>query len=149
MEVVNCAPFVAYIPNYFFSRYPRQVSKLWNLLGLFTPAAWLFSFISFLSVVLVLKITAVVGTKYFDLKSMTKEMVLNPFRHGVEKIIVNFITLLSQSKSKSKCKVQSPKSKGLGVTLFCCATHHISACATPYLRLRPPTQTFLSNQTSN
>ena len=31
---------------------------------------------------------------------------------------------LSQSKSKSKFKVQSPKSKGLGVTLFCCATHH-------------------------
>ena len=31
------------------------------------------------------------------------------------------------------------KSKGLGVTLFCCATNHPP----------PPTQTFLSNQTSN
>ena len=88
MEVVNCAPFVAYIPNYFFSRYPLQVSKLWNLLGLFTPGTWLLSFISFLSVVLVLKISAVVGTKYFELKSMTKEMVLNPFRQSVEKIIL-------------------------------------------------------------
>ena len=87
MEVVNCAPFVAYIPNYFFSRYPRQVSKLWNLLGLFTPAAWLLSFISFISVVLVLKISAVVGTKYFELKTITKEMVLNPFRQSVAKII--------------------------------------------------------------
>ena len=39
-------------------------------------------------------------------------------------------------------QVQSPKSKGLGVTLFCHATHHISACA-------HTTKTFLSNQTSN
>ena len=33
----------------------------------------------------------------------------------------------------------SPKSKGLGVTLFCCATHHQPIT----------TQPFLSNQTSN
>ena len=53
-------------------------------------------------------------------------------------ILVIFEKVLSQSKSKSKSKVQSPKSKGLGVTLFCCCTTH-----------PPPTQTFLSNQNSN
>ena len=47
-----------------------------------------------------------------------------------------------------KSKVQSPKSKGLGVTLFCCATttisppvpHHISACAHTNFSQQPDTQ---------
>ena len=50
----------------------------------------------------------------------------------------------SRSPKSKKSKVERNWSDSI---LLC--HHHISACATPYLRLRPPTQTFLSNQTSN
>ena len=62
----------------------------------------------------------------------------------------SFCLLLSQPKSK--VRVQSQKSKVKRTwsdSILLCHHHHISTCAAPYLRLRPPTKTFLSNQTSN
>ena len=79
---------------------------------------------------------------------LCKSLLFSQFDTDISSIYsLELVLYMSQSKSKSK--VKSQKSKGLGVTLFCCVTHHISACATPYLRLCQPTKTFLSNQTSN
>ena len=37
---LNCAPAVQYKPYFWVSRFPHPTSKLWNILGLFTPGGW-------------------------------------------------------------------------------------------------------------
>ena len=86
----------------------------------------------------------------FENSIKTRKTELDTYQAQIDKVSKDlrseFITILHLPFFSKLCwkivtiqvQVQSPKSNGLGVTLFCCATtHHISACATPYLRLCP------------
>ena len=37
-KVVVFSPGISYVPKYWLTRYPLELSPTWNLLGLFTPA---------------------------------------------------------------------------------------------------------------
>ena len=62
-KVVLCPPGLKYVPYYWFTRYPQQTIRLWNLVGLFTPASWMWTFLTIFSVVVFLKLFCFVGRK--------------------------------------------------------------------------------------
>merc|ERR1712243_304121 len=62
-KVALCPPAVSYQPFYFFSRYPMEVTSLWNLKNLLTPVSWFVYFLTIVSVILCLKLCCYVGRK--------------------------------------------------------------------------------------
>ena len=76
---LHCLPATDYQPNYFFSRYPLEITKLWNLKNLLAPASWFAYFITIVIVIFSLKISCYVG-KRLGLNSITEEIALVPFR---------------------------------------------------------------------
>ena len=75
-----CPPAMKYSPTYFFSRYPLEKNKLWNLTNLLTPMSWFAYFITILFVVISLKLSCYVGRK-LGLKTISEEIALVPFRY--------------------------------------------------------------------
>ena len=86
-KVALCPPAVMYLPYYFFSRYPLETTKLWNLKNLLTPASWFAYFITILSVIISLKLSCYVGRK-LGLNMVTEEIALVPFRYIFRKKIL-------------------------------------------------------------
>ena len=78
-RVALCPPAVSYQPFYFFSRYPLEITKLWNLKNLLTPASWFAYFVTIVIVIFCLKLCCYVGRK-LGLSSITEEIALVPFR---------------------------------------------------------------------
>ena len=78
--VAVCAPGYAYVPEYWFSKYPEQKSVVWNLVYLFTPMSWTFTFLSILSVSMFFLVSARIGASYFGLQTFREEIILSPFR---------------------------------------------------------------------
>ena len=78
-KVALCPPAVLYQPLYFFSRYPLETTKLWNLKNLLTPMSWFAYFITIISVIIYLKLSCYVGRK-LGLNMVTEEIALVPFR---------------------------------------------------------------------
>ena len=78
-KVALCPPGVTYEPLYFFTRYPEEKTKLWNLKNLLTPASWFAYFITIFIVILCLKLCCFVG-RTLGLNSVTEEIALVPFR---------------------------------------------------------------------
>ena len=78
-KVALCPPALAYLPYYFFSRYPLETTKLWNLKNLLTPVSWFTYFITIISVIISLKLSCYVGRK-LGLNLVTEEIALVPFR---------------------------------------------------------------------
>ena len=79
-KVALCPPAMKYGPMYFFSRYPSEKSKLWNLKNLLTPVSWLTYFITILFVIICLKFSCYIGRK-LGLNTITEEIALVPFRY--------------------------------------------------------------------
>ena len=79
MEVVNCPPAVTYQPFYFFTRYPLETTKLWNLLKLLTPNSWILSFAAIISSVVMLKLFTFVGVN-LGCGTSVQDVTLVPFR---------------------------------------------------------------------
>ena len=77
--VVQCNPGIQYFPVYYWSRYPLELSKLWNLKNLLTPVSWFVYLITIMIVLFVLKLSVNVGMK-LGLKTFTEEISLVPFR---------------------------------------------------------------------
>ena len=83
------------------------------------------------------------------------ERLIKSYFYLVRKMIQDSVPKVSvvYKTSSVNCHNPSPSPKSKvertwsDFILLC--HHHISACATPYLLLCPPTKTFLSNQTSN
>ena len=48
----HCPPAVEYSPYYFFSRYPLERTKLFNLQNLLTPGSWFAYFITIIFVII-------------------------------------------------------------------------------------------------
>ena len=78
-KVAQCSPATGYFPYYFFSRYPLEKTRLWNLKNLLTPASWFAYFITILFVIISLKVSCYVGSK-LGLTTVTEEVALVPFR---------------------------------------------------------------------
>ena len=94
-KVALCPPAVAYYPLYFFSRYPQETTRLWNLKNLLTPALWFAYLMTIISIIICFKFFCHVGRK-LGLKSGTEEIVLVPFRlrcflHRIDKLINIYI----------------------------------------------------------
>ena len=78
-KVALCPPAVSKGNFYFFSRYPLETTKLWNLKNLLTPTSWFAYFMTIICVLISLKLTCYVGWK-LGLNLVSKEIALVPFR---------------------------------------------------------------------
>ena len=81
-KLVHCLPANKYSPYFFFSRYPLEITKLWNLKNLLAPTSWFAYFISIVIVVTSLKLSFYVG-KRLGLSTITEEIALVPFRECI------------------------------------------------------------------
>ena len=79
MEVAHCLPSVNYIPYNFFSRYPLETTKLWNLTKLLTPVSWVWTFAAIVSVVITMKVVTFVGI-HLGCSTSMQEITLVPIR---------------------------------------------------------------------
>ena len=74
-------PSVSYQPTYWWTRYPQATTKMWNLIYLFTPTSWMWTFLSISSIVVSLKIFSMIGTRIgFNL--ISEEITLFPLRYA-------------------------------------------------------------------
>ena len=80
MEVVHCPPSVFYQPFYFFSRYPLETTKMWNLFKLLTPISWFWTFLSITTTVVLLKLSTIIGT-HLGCPTAVQDVTLVPFRY--------------------------------------------------------------------
>ena len=96
-KVAHCPPATGYVPEYFFSRYPLETSKLSNLINLLTPDSWFAYSITIILVIISLKFSCYIGVR-LGLNTVTEEIALVPFRFikayirevFIQKKIVNF-----------------------------------------------------------
>ena len=78
-KVALCSHALEYQPYYFFSRYPLETTKLWNLTNLLTPESWFAYFLTIITVVFFLSLSCYVGRR-LGLHTITEEIALVPFR---------------------------------------------------------------------
>ena len=82
MEVVHCLPSVTFQPIHFFSRYPLETTKMWNLFKLLTPISWFWTFLAIASTVIILKLFTIIGA-YFGCPTAVQDITLVPFRYSI------------------------------------------------------------------
>ena len=78
IKVTHFLPAVGYKPMYWWTRYPLETTKMWELVNLFTPASWLWTFLSIASIVVSLKIASMIGAQ-LRMNYMLEEITLFPF----------------------------------------------------------------------
>ena len=78
-KVALCPPAVVYHPFYFFTRYPVEKTKLWNLKKLLTPTSWCAYLITISLVTICFKLFTFIGRR-LGLNTVTEEIPLVPFR---------------------------------------------------------------------
>ena len=78
-KIALCPPAVNYYPDYFYTRYPLETTKMWNLVKLLTPISWTWTFTAIISIVMVLKYFTLSGTVLGYNTSM-QDITLVPFR---------------------------------------------------------------------
>ena len=93
-KVALCPHAVSYEPRYWWTRYPQETTRFWNLINLFQPVAWMWTFLTFILVTVSLKLAAVLGSK-LGMNVGTDELALIPFRlllklSSFEKILIFF-----------------------------------------------------------
>ena len=76
---LHCVPSV-YGHEYFFTRYPLETTKFWNIIYLFTPESWMWTFLSIFTIVLVLFLARTLSVKLGLSGDSTEEIILFPFR---------------------------------------------------------------------
>ena len=102
-KVALCSSAVVYLPSFFYSRYPLEKTRLWNLKNLLTPTSWFAYLITILVVTICFKLFSFIGRK-LGLNTVTEEIPLVPFRcllfHRVFKNVVSisFLEFLSLNK---------------------------------------------------
>lgn len=68
-----------FLPAYYWTRYPIERSKIFNLVNLFSPESWIGTFVSITLMVISLKIATYIGVK-LGLDTATEEIILFPLR---------------------------------------------------------------------
>ena len=74
-----CHHAVSFEPHYWWTRYPQETTKFWNLTNLFHPEAWMWTFLTFILITVTLKFASVLGSK-IGLNVGSEEVALIPFR---------------------------------------------------------------------
>ena len=102
-KVTLCSSALAYLPYYFYTRYPLEKTRLWNLKNLLTPTSWFAYLITISIVTICFKLFSYIGSK-LGLNTVTEEIPLVPFRyilfHRVFKNVVSISFLEFQSLNK-------------------------------------------------
>ena len=80
MYAVDCAPPQSYAPYYWWSKYPSETTKLWNMLEMMDPPTYGLTFISMITVVVFMKWMTKYGTR-LGLESETTELICVPFQY--------------------------------------------------------------------
>ena len=93
-NVVHCTPGILHGTDYFFSRYPLEKRKLFNLKNLLTPGSWFAYFITIIFVIISLKLSCYVGVR-LGLNTVTEEIALVPFRFIKHIFHRNFLNIFS------------------------------------------------------
>ena len=78
IKVAHFLPAVRFQPMYWWTRYPHETTKMWNLIYLFTPVSWTWTFLSIASIVISLKIASMIGER-LGIILVLKEITLFPF----------------------------------------------------------------------
>ena len=78
-KVALCSSAVVYLPSFFYSRYPLEKTRLWNLKNLLTPTSWFAYLITILIVTICFKLFTYIGGK-LGLNTVNAEIPLVPFR---------------------------------------------------------------------
>ena len=78
-KVTLCSSALAYLPYYFYTRYPLEKTRLWNLKNLLTPTSWFAYLITIVIVTICFKLFSFIGRK-LGLDTVTEEIPLVPFR---------------------------------------------------------------------
>ena len=78
IKVAHFLPSVMYQPHYWWTRYPLPTTRMWNIIYLFTPASWMWTFLSIASIVILLKIASMIGER-LGIILVLKEITLFPF----------------------------------------------------------------------
>ena len=78
IKVAHFLPSMMYTPNYWWTRYPLPTTRMWNLIYLFSPACWMWTFLSIASIVISLKIASMIGER-LGIILVLKEITLFPF----------------------------------------------------------------------
>ena len=78
-KIANCPPAILYAPYNFYTRYPPETTKFWNLKNLLTLESWLAYLTTIIIVIFSLKLSSYFGQR-LGLKTITEEIALVPFR---------------------------------------------------------------------
>ena len=78
LAVAHCQ-VTGFSPNYFWSRYPIETTKFWNMLELMDPPSYFFTWATLTAVVVVMKIMTKYGMR-LGLTSATSEIICVPFK---------------------------------------------------------------------
>ena len=83
--LVHCTQPVKFVPYHFYSRFPLETTKLWNLKNLLTRNSWIAYFTTIILISFYLKFLAYVSKK-LGLKTVIEEIALMPFRCLIQSI---------------------------------------------------------------
>ena len=85
-KVALCPHAVMFMPKYWWTGYPQETTKFWNLTKMFYPEAWMWTFLTFILIAVTLKFASVLGSK-IGLNAGSEEVALIPFRLKFNKIL--------------------------------------------------------------
>ena len=77
--VALCPHAVSFMPRYWWTLYPQESTKFWNLTNLFYPEAWMWTFLTIILITVSLKLASLLGSK-LGLNVGSEEVALIPFR---------------------------------------------------------------------
>ena len=78
-KVALCPHTVSFGPMYWWTQYPQETTKYFNLINLFHPEAWMWTFLTFILVTVTLKFASVLGSK-IGVNVGSEEVALIPLR---------------------------------------------------------------------
>ena len=78
-KVALCPHSLAYMPQYWWTRYPQEAASFWILTTLFHPEAWMWTFLTLILITVTLKFASLLGTKLGQ-NVESEEVALIPFR---------------------------------------------------------------------
>ena len=78
-KLTLCSQPTAYLPSYWWTKYPKETSKFWNLLKLLSPEAWMWTFLTFILITVTLRFASCIGN-YIGINVGSEEVALIPFR---------------------------------------------------------------------
>ena len=82
-KVALCPHAVSFQPFYWWTRYPQEITKYWNLTNLFHPEAWMWTFLTFILITVTLKFASLLGAK-MGINVGSEEVALIPFRLNIK-----------------------------------------------------------------